>query len=119
MSDTIIEDLSPGELSAVVELQKVELTRLLAEQKRLNERIDSLLQFHEREQVLRQQMQVSLDRLVEQRVGAGSPSELSIPGDVPLLTHRLDRAERRFRALRAAVGQLVAVLERQVRGQGA
>jgi len=120
MSDGIIEDLSPGELATVVELQRVELDRLLSEQKRLNQRIDLLLQFQEREQVLRQQMQASLDRLVEQRgVGPRQDTALTMPGDVPLLTDRLDRAERRFRALRTAVGQLVVVLERQVTGQGA
>lgn len=119
MSDSVIEDLSPDELAAVVELQRVELTRLLTEQKRLNERIDLLLQFHEREQVLRQQMQASLDRLVAQRVGEKADSAIAGPGDMPLLTDRLDRAERRFRALRTAVGQLVTVLERRVTGQGA
>lgn len=119
MSDSIIEDLSPGELATIVELQRVELDRLLSEHKRLNERIDTLLQFQEREQVLRQQMQTSLDQLVAQRVGADAASPLTTASDVPLLTDRLDRAERRFRALRTAVGQLVAVLERQVTGQGA
>tara|TARA_R110002110_G_scaffold260260_1_gene475912 strand:- start:99989 stop:100348 length:360 start_codon:yes stop_codon:yes gene_type:complete len=119
MGDSIIEGLSPGELATVVELQRVELNRLLSEQKRLNDRIDLLLQLQEREQVLRQQMQTSLDQLVAQRVGPESASAVTTPGEVLLLTDRLDRAERRFRALRTAVGQLVAVLERQVTGQGA
>lgn len=123
MSDSIIEDLSPGELATVVELQRVELNRLLSDQKRLNDRIDVMLQLQEREQVLRQQMQVSLDRLVEQR-GVAQPtsaqptSALSMPDDLPLLNDRLDRAERRFQALRTAVGQLVGALERQITGQG-
>ena len=77
MSDSIIEDLSPGELGTVVELQRVELNRLLSEQKRLNDRIDLLLQLQEREQVLRQQMQTSLDQLVAQRVGAEPASALT------------------------------------------
>jgi hypothetical protein len=47
ISDSIIEDLSPGELATVVELQRVELNRLLSEQKRLNDRIDLLLQLQE------------------------------------------------------------------------
>jgi hypothetical protein len=118
MSDSIIEDLSPGELATVVELQRVELNRLLSEHKRLNDRIDLLLQFQEREQVLRQQMQASLDRLVDQRGGAQAPSTLSMSDDMPLLGDRVDRAERRFHALRTAVGQLVVALERQITGQG-
>ncbi|MEP4380604.1 MAG: hypothetical protein ABJ215_07045 [Alphaproteobacteria bacterium] len=123
MSENAIEDLSPGELATVVELQRVELNRLLSDQKRLNARIDSLLQFQEREQVLRQQMQASLDRLVEQR-GAADPvtkpmSTLAMSEDVPRLSSRLNRAERRFQALRTAVGQLVLALERQGTGQGA
>lgn len=118
MSDSIIDDLSPGELATVVELQRVELDRLLSEHKRLNERIDSLLQLQEREQVLRQQMQASLDRLVGQRGPAEPTTALSMPDDVPLLSDRLDRAESRFRALRSAVGQLVVALERQITGQG-
>ena len=55
------EELSIDTLHAIVELQRTELSRLLREQSRLNDRIDSLLRLHEREQVLRQQMQASLD----------------------------------------------------------
>lgn len=117
MSDGIIEDLSPGELATVVELQRVELDRLLSERKRLNDRIDLLLQLQEREQVLRQQMQASLEQLLDQRGGARAPSALNMPDEVPLLSDRLDRAERRFQALRRAVGQLVVALERQITGQ--
>lgn len=123
MSDSIIEDLSPGELGTVIELQRVELNRLLSEHKRLNDRIDLLLQLQEREQVLRQQMQTSLYELVAQRVGAEPASALTrqgtTPDDVPLLTDRLDRAEQRFRALRTAVGQLASILERQLTGRSA
>lgn len=116
MTDAIIDDLSPDQLVMVVELQRVELNRLLAEQKRLNDRVDTLLELQEREQVLRQQMQASLDRLVMQRDGDAAQSITAASptaNDVPMLTDRLDRAERRFHALRAAVGQLVMVLERQ------
>ncbi len=119
MSDSIIEDLSPGELATVVELQRVELDRLLSEQKRLNDRIDLLLQLQEREQVLRQQMQASLEQLVAQRGAPQASTSLDMPDEVPLLSDRLDRAERRFRALRTAVGQLVVALERQITGQRA
>lgn len=113
MSDAIIDELSNEQLATVVELQRVELNRLLGEQKRLNDRIDTLMQLQEREQVLRQQMQASLDRLAEQRA-FGAPND-STPGsgDVLLLTDRLDRTERKFSALRNAVGQLVEVIERQ------
>jgi len=119
MSDSVIQDLSPGELATVVELQRTELNRLLSEQKRLNDRIDLLLQLQEREQVLRQQMQASLERLVDQRGSTPATSTLTMPDEVPLLSDRLDRAERRFRALRTAVGQLVVALERQITGQRA
>ncbi|MDA0787381.1 MAG: hypothetical protein O3B37_13930 [Proteobacteria bacterium] len=118
MSDTIIEDLSPGELATVVELQRVELKRLLSEQKRLNDRIDLLLQLQEREQVLRQQMQASIERLLDQRSGAHATSTLPMSDEVPMLSDRLDRAERRFHALRTAVGHLVVALERQITGEG-
>ena len=45
--------LNSSALEVVVELQKAELDRLLAENKRLHQRIDQLLQLQEREQVLR------------------------------------------------------------------
>ena len=111
MTDGIVDDLSPDQLAVVVELQRVELNRLLTEQKRLNDRVDKLLELQEREQVLRQQMQASLDRLASQRDGPVLPEPA---GDIPLLTDRLNRAEQRFHALRAAVGQLVIALERQL-----
>ena len=112
MTDSTIDELSSEQLATVVELQRVELSRLLAEQKRLNDRIDMLLQLQEREQVLRQQMQASLDRLAEQRA-IGAPPATMVSGEIPQLTDRLDRTERKFSALRTAVGQLVRVIERQ------
>lgn len=118
MSDGTIEDLSSDELAVVVEMQRVELNRLLGEQRRLNDRIDKLLDLQEREQVLRQQMQTALDRLAGQpgaRVSAVPTDDagLDAPAAVPLLEDRLERTERRFSALRDAVAQLVTLLERQ------
>ncbi|CAN0594740.1 unnamed protein product, partial [Laminaria digitata] len=54
MSDAMMDGLSAGELATVVELQRVELDRLLREHRRLNDRIDQMLRLQEREQVLRQ-----------------------------------------------------------------
>ncbi len=75
MSDAMMDGLSAGELATVVELQRVELDRLLREHRRLNDRIDQMLRLQEREQVLRQQMQAALDRLAEQRVSSGTNLE--------------------------------------------
>jgi hypothetical protein len=114
MSDATIDDLSTEQLAAVVELQRVELNRLLGEQRRLNDRIDKLLDLQEREQVLRQQMQGALDRLAEQRMAA-PPAETGTHSATLLIEDRLKRSERRFAALRTAVGHLVILLERQRR----
>ena len=43
MSYVSIDGLSNNELVTVVELQRLELNRLLGEQRRLNDRIDKLL----------------------------------------------------------------------------
>lgn len=110
MTDFVIDDLTPRELAMVVELQQVELKRLLGEHRRLNDRIDQLMQLQEREQVLRQQMQAALDRLAEQR--AVAPPE---PRPVAQIEDRLHRAESRYNALRNAVGLLVGALERRER----
>lgn len=116
MTETIIDEMSPEQLATVVELQRVALDRLLSDQRRLNDRIDMLLQLQEREQVLRQQMQASLDRLAEQRSGAPvpniAPDNVPAADHVPRLTDRLNRAERRYNSLRTAVVQLVNALER-------
>lgn len=110
MTDFVIDDLTPRELAMVVELQQVELKRLLGEHRRLNDRIDQLMQLQEREQVLRQQMQAALDRLADHH--ARSTSE---PQPAPQIEHRAYRAEARFNALRSAVGQLVMAIERRER----
>jgi len=110
MTDFVIDDLTPRELAMVVELQQVELKRLLGEHRRLNDRIDQLMQLQEREQVLRQQMQAALDKLADQRV-----SEVPGKHPVPQIEHRMHRAEARFNALRNAVGHLVIAIERNER----
>jgi hypothetical protein len=115
MSDATIDGLTAGELATVVEMQRVELNRLLGEQRRLNDRLDQMLRLQEREQVLRQQMQASLDRLADQRSigGARDPSSDGKPAaPQPQLVDRLHRTERKFSALQNAVGQLVDLIER-------
>lgn len=110
MTDFVIDDLTPRELAMVVELQQVELKRLLGEHRRLNERVDQLIQLQEREQVLRQQMQTALDRLAGRHSTDPAPT-----GPVPQVEHRMHRAEARFNALRNAVGLLVVAIERRER----
>lgn len=124
-SEAAADALSIDTLHAVVELQRTELNRLLREQSRLNDRIDSLLRLHEREQVLRQQMQASLDRLAQAQfaITAGGSAALSSDfsksadrhsdSDVAVLHRRLERTENRFNALQDAVGSLVSLIERQ------
>lgn len=103
-------DLSSESLELVIELQRTELSRLLREQQRLNDRVDQLLQLHEREQVLRQQMQAALDNLSAQRA---LPSPERAEREQQQLVERVNRAESKFSALQSAVGHLVAVIERQ------
>jgi septation ring formation regulator EzrA len=113
MTDFVIDDLTPRELAMVVELQQVELKRLLKEHRRLNDRIDQLMQLQEREQVLRQQIQEALDKLADQRLS-------EVPGrhPVPQIEHHIHRAEARFNALRNAVGRLVIAIEQNERSEG-
>lgn len=116
MTDATIDGLTPDELATVVELQRVELDRLLGEQRRLNDRLDQMLRLQEREQVLRQQMQAALDRLADQRsIGSPESGGTMDPTPPPQLMDRLKRTERRFSALQNAVGLLVDMLERKER----
>lgn len=102
--------LSEASQMVVIELQRTELSRLLREQQRLNDRVDQLLQLHEREQVLRQQMQAALDNLAAQRA---LPPPDQGEARHRHLVERVDRAEGKFTALQSAVGLLVAAIERQ------
>ncbi len=104
--------LSEQSLEVVVELQKVEINRLLREHRVLNDRIDRLLTLHEREQVLRQQMQASLDRLT----GSGASEAEVKEGATRDLASRLARTEHKFDSLRNAFGQLVTLIEHQQPG---
>ncbi len=102
--------LSVDSQTVVIELQRTELSRLLREQQRLNDRIDQLMRLYEREQVLRQQMQEALDKLAAQRT---LPRPENGNGGQARLIERVNRAEGKFAALQSAVGLLVAALERQ------
>jgi hypothetical protein len=102
--------LSGESQMVVIEMQKTELTRLLREQQRLNDRVDQLLQLHEREQVLRQQMQAALDNLATQRA---LPPPAQAEAHHEQLVERVNRAEGKFTALQSAVAQLVTVIERR------
>ena len=102
--------LSAASQVVVIELQRTELSRLLREQQRLNDRVDQLLQLHEREQVLRQQMQAALDKFGTQHA---LPPPRRSEADHEQLVERVSRAERKFSALQSAVGLLVGALERQ------
>ena len=102
--------LSADSQAVVIELQRTELSRLLRDQQRLNDRIDQLLQLHEREQVLRQQMQEALDKLAAQRA---LPQPENGNGGHDRLVARVHRAEGRFAQLQSAVGLLVTALERR------
>lgn len=102
--------LSGESQMVVIEMQRTELTRLLREQQRLNDRVDQLLQLHEREQVLRQQMQAALDNLSAQRA---LPPPIQGEAQHAHLVERVSRAEGKFTALQSAVAQLVTVIERR------
>jgi len=105
-------------LEAIVELQRAELTRLLRERDRLETRMGRLLEQAEREQVLRQQMQTTIDRLVARDVAPAPVPVPAIAADAET-ARRLAASERKYRALAGAVGQLVLVLGRRQAGRGA
>jgi hypothetical protein len=103
-------------LRALVELQRTELNRLLRDHARLNDRIDTLIQLHEREQVLRQQMQASLDQLTQAQIESsrqGPRLTHDATPDMATLQARLERTEHRFSALQDAVGRLIGHIERK------
>jgi hypothetical protein len=114
MNATIIDGLSTSELATLVELQRVELDRLLGEQRRLNDRIDKMLNMQEREQVLRQQMQLSLVERIAKHQALRTSSSQSIL-EQPQVLDRLHRTEQKFSALQMAVSQLIDFIERKER----
>ncbi len=101
-------------LSDIVELQRTELTRLLRENKRVNERLDQMVNLQEREQVLRQQMQETLDRLTAEKLAISG----SITPSADALDERIRHAERRYDALKQTVGLLINLIEDRPRLPG-
>ena len=100
---------------ATIEMQRLELDRVLRENERLNERmermdarIDGLLASHaqerDREQVLRQQLQNQLDVLTERLA-------LPAPEPDPAVQARLEESERNVGLLKGGVIQLLRFLE--------
>ncbi len=79
---------------------------VLADNTRLNDRLDRLMQMLEREQVLRQQMQGQIERLTDR---LALPSPEAGGSDV---VSRLEDTEHRFDLLKRAVVQLMAFLEK-------
>jgi hypothetical protein len=92
------------------------LNRLLKENQRLNDRVDRLMQLQDREQVLRQQMQATIDRLVWQ---LSTPTSSVAPNRARRLDAMAHRTADRFEALKVAVLRLLAFLERRERLLGA
>lgn len=98
-----------------IEIQRIELTRVLKENGRLNERldrmegrVDGLLASHakerDREQVLRQQMQNQLDALTIRP---------ALPPVDDALNRRVEESEQNVGVLKTAVMQLVRFMERK------
>jgi len=95
---------------AIIELQRVELNRLLAENRRLvddagqlNGRIDDMMEMQKREQVLRQQMQNQLEG-VQERLALPTP-------ETRRLESRLNETEGNLSLLKQALWKLVVFLE--------
>ena len=95
--------MSDETLDAIIELQRVELTRLLAEIKRNHEETDRLLKIVAREQVLRQQMQNQIEGLTE-RLALPTP-------ETRHLESRLGETEGNLGLLQQALWKLVIFLE--------
>lgn len=110
-----IADADEHDLAAIVELQRIELSRLLNENERLSRRTDRLMNLYEREQALRLQMQKTIDRL-SQRSGAcggDGPAVDTAEGAAQFRAHieaRLQRAEDQAERLKRVVARLVVFL---------
>jgi septation ring formation regulator EzrA len=99
-------------MAAVVELQKVELGRLLRENERLNDRVDQLIKLQEREQTLRQQAQNNIERLTAQLGRLND--QLALPSPEQLRAEvRLKESESRFEALKAVLLKLLGFLDQR------
>jgi len=84
----------------VTEHNDLKLDFLVAENARLCEQVDRLLRLQEREQILRQQFQESLR----------SPVPPALTSDA--LVRRIEKTESQLTALKGAVGQLIAWLDK-------
>lgn len=93
-------------LADVVELQRAELTRLLQENRQLNERVDKMVRLQEREQVLRQQMHATLEHL------SSSRPPLSLAQTHAGIEDNSDEAEQKYLALKQTVTHLVSHIQR-------
>lgn len=102
-------ELSEQTLDAIIELQRVELNRLLRENNRLNDRVDDLVQIQQREQVLRQQLQNSVERLTDQVAALPAPEH--VERNTQMLETRLRATESNFSALMRALMSLMSFLE--------
>jgi hypothetical protein len=111
----LASEITEHEARIVVEFQRIELNRLLKENQRLNSRIDRLMQLLEREQVLRQQAQATMERLGWQ---PSTPESPVAPGQVQRLEAMAHQTADRFDALKLAVVRLLAFLERRERVVG-
>lgn len=89
-------------MADVIELQRAELTRLVQENQRLHERVDRLVKMQEREQVLRQQMHTTLERL------STNPQAPALPYPA----EESAEAERKYVALKQTVAHLVTHIQR-------
>jgi len=78
---------------------------MVTENTRLNDRLDRLVTMLEREQVLRQQMQVQIEQLTDRRA---LPVLVAPDSDV---ASRLEDTEQQFGLLKRAVVQLVTFLD--------
>jgi len=106
-SETGEAGLHASELAVVVELQRTELDRLLNSNHRLEERVDTLIKQNENEQVLRRQMQATLDRLTERQALPAPPDENA------QLKRRLDENENTLGMLKQGVMALIGYIEGQ------
>lgn len=89
---------SLAHLSDIAELQRLELARLLDQNRRLNSRIDRLLVLQQRDHAWRERLAGTL-----QDLAAAAQSQAVESG-------RIAAAEARYTALRQSVGQLVGQL---------
>jgi hypothetical protein len=99
---------SASSWDAVLELQRAELDRLLRDNGWLHQRLDELMSYQEREQVLRQQMQGTVDRLTDR---LSLPAPAAVDNDA---IRREARAEIET-ALKPVLVEILEALSRRSR----